>query len=96
MYGLSQRKWIAYAALGLLALGVFVYILYSFLVLPAAPPPQELPGITGRPIAGAPPGMPGGEQPPGIPPLPDLPSIAEQKLVRLTDFAVISPSLNKE
>ena len=92
----NRTKRIIYIILVLTIFGVVGFILYRLLT-PAVPSaPQAPTGITGRPIDGAlPGGAPAGERASGIPPLPDLPSIAEQKLVRLTDFAVISPSLNK-
>lgn len=89
-------KKIVYLALGVLLLAVIGFVLYRLLA-PGAPAEQGTPtSITGRPIGGAPAGgAPAGGEPTGTLPLPDLPSIAEQKLVRLTDFAVIAPSLNK-
>lgn len=96
MHNVSRTKLIAYVIIALLALGVIAFFLYRLFASPPTGLPQELPGITGRTIGGAPGGIATDEQPGGgTPPLPDLPSIAEQKLVRLTDFTVVSPSLNK-
>lgn len=92
----SRAKRIVYIILGLLALGLIAYLLYSLFAAPGETPPQELPRISGRTIGGAPEAAPAGEQPARTPPLPDIPSIAEERLVRLADFPVISPALNKD
>jgi len=92
----NRRKRIIYIILGIVVLGVIGFWLYR-LFAPAVPSaePQAPVGISGRSVAVPPTGITEEARPSGIPPLPDLPSIAEQKLIRLTDFAVISPSLNK-
>ena len=83
--------------LGIAALGVLLYVAYRALQ-PSAPAPDD----GGQTIVGgslpspAIPQAPAGGGSDGTTPLPDLPSIAEERLVRLTDFPVISPALNKD
>jgi hypothetical protein len=92
----NRTKRIIYIILGIAVLGAIGFFLYRLLVSPAAEPPADLPRISGRTIGGAPVALPPEERPAETPPLPELPSIAEERLVRLTDFPVVSPTLNKD
>ncbi len=93
----SSTKRIILILLGIIALGVLLYLAYRAL-RPSAPGPDE----GGQTIIGgslpspAVPQAPLGSDAGGVAPLPDLPSIAEERLVRLTDFPVVSPVLNKD
>lgn len=95
MTALSRTKRIVYVVVGFLVLGIVGYWLYSLFAAPEERPPEESQRVTGRTL-GLAPEAPSGEQPAETPPLPELSSIAEEKLIRLTDFAVISPTLNKD
>ena len=94
---LSRTKRIIFILIGIVLLGVLLYVGYRALQ-PTAPAPGE----DGQTIIGgslpspAVPQAPAGSNTEGIAPLPDLPSIAEERLVRLTDFPVVSPVLNKD
>ena len=97
MSDFSRTKHIVYAILGLIVLGVVLFVFYGYFFAPAAPTTTtgEQPGVRGGFGGGAPAGAPApAAQPQSVPPLPDLPSITEQRLIRLTDFSVVSPSLN--
>lgn len=94
---LPRTKRFVVLFLGVLAMGVFGYALYRWLI-PAGMVPLE----SGQTISGGSLPSPALPQPTpgaGVPetfPLPDLPSIAEERLVRLTDFPVASPALTKD
>lgn len=97
MSDFTRTKYIIYTILGVVVLGVVGVMLYRFLAPVAPQLPVEQPGVTGRPV-GAPGTTPGGGTPPttGQNPPENIPPPEEQKLVQLTDFAVIGPSLDKE
>lgn len=94
---LSRTKRIIWILLGIVVLGALGYVAYRLMLPTSAVPEEEEQVITGRPLPSpAAPQTPpdgGGE---GAIPLPDLPSIAEERLVRLTDFPVVSPALNRD
>ncbi|OHA07529.1 MAG: hypothetical protein A3B34_01085 [Candidatus Sungbacteria bacterium RIFCSPLOWO2_01_FULL_54_21] len=93
----SRTKRTIFILLGIVALGVLLYLAYRALQ-PTTPASDE----GGRTIVGgslpspAIPQTPAGSDTEGATPLPDLPSIAEDRLVRLTDYPVVSPVLNKD
>lgn len=92
----SQIRRIILILLGIVVLGVLGFLGYRALRTTPAAPQDETQTITGRslPSPAIPQVPPGGAE--GAIPLPDLPSIAEERLVRLTDFPVVSPALNKD
>ncbi len=97
MENLASTKKIIYTTLGIFILAVLLFFVYRYLVpaRPGAPTGSErvtgrLPGLTGAGELGAEPG------PEGLKPGESLETAPEQKLFRITDFPVISPSLNKE
>lgn len=97
MLDFTRTKHIIYAVLGLIALGAVGFALYGYFLAPMAPtaPAGEQPRARGGFGGGSGGVAPGAANPrPAAPPMPDLPSITEQKLIRLTDFSVVSPSLN--
>lgn len=94
---LSRTKRVIWIFLGIIALGVLAYLAYLLILPTPATPDEERQTITGRPLVSpAIPQTSGPDGRTGTIPLPDLPSIAEERLVRLTDFPVVSPSLNKD
>lgn len=94
---LSRAKRIVWILLGIVVLGVLGYAAYRALRPVPAVPEDEGQTITGRPLASpAIPQAPDQAGSAGTLPLPDLPSITEQRLVRLTDFPVVSPALNRD
>lgn len=97
MFSFTRTKYIIYAILGLIVLGAVAFVLYGYFFAPGTPlsPTGQQPGVSGGFGGGPGGGAPAGAPPaPATPPLPNLPSITEQRLVRLTDFSVVSPSLN--
>lgn len=100
MPSFARTKYIVYTILGLIVLGVVGFVIYSYVSVPTAPTTgtRQQPGVSGRPVGGLP-GTPITTTPPpetNTPAIPSLPSIAEQRLARLTDFPVVSPALNKD
>lgn len=94
---LSLTKRTIWTILGIAVLGVLGYIAYRRLLpTPVAPEEEGSRVITGRtlPSPAIPQTLP--ESGTGAIPLPDLASIAEERLVRLTDFPVVSPTLNRD
>ncbi len=95
---LASRKRIIYILILLIILGSAGFLIYRYL-LPAA---VTRPRAPGEPVTGRVPLRPGvlpTPAPPGIPPpfaTPPAEALKEARLVRLTDFAIISPSLNKK
>ncbi len=95
---LNQKKRIVYIAIALAILGALGYLAYRFLIpiLIVRPAPQGQ-----QPVSGGVPGFPtapGAEPGPGAGEPTALPGAApgtEQRLVKLTDFPVVSPGLNK-
>lgn len=100
MSNFTRTKYIVYTILGLIVLGVVGFVIYSYVsVVPATTGTQQQPGASGRPVGGLLPGTQVTTTSPlgtGTSTIPSLPSITEQKLVRLTDFPVVSPALNKD
>lgn len=94
---LSRTKRVIWILLGIILLGVLGYVAYRRLLPTPAATEESGQVITGRPLPSpATPQTlePGGSAGPA--PLPDLPSISEERLVRLTDFPVVAPALNKD
>ncbi|MBI3631220.1 MAG: PD40 domain-containing protein [Candidatus Sungbacteria bacterium] len=98
MDSLTRKKYIIYGILGVAALILIAFLVYR--ILPSGQPTvsQGQPGVSGRPTGGKAGGGtgPAPGAPPGATTTPPLPSVEQQRLVRLTDFAVISPVLNKD
>lgn len=98
MLDFTRTKHIVYAVLALIVLGVIIFVLYGYFFAPVPPTMTvgERSGVSGGFGNGSDGGAPGAATaaPAAPPPLPDLPSITEQRLIRLTDFSVVSPSLN--
>lgn len=93
----SRTKRIVWTILGIVVLGVLGYTVYRLLL-----PAPVRPGDEGQTVSGGslpspalPQPTPGAGTPETLP-LPDLPSISEDRLTRLTDFPVVSPSLTKD
>ncbi len=96
MSDFTRTKYIVYVILAVVVLGIVWFAYYRYLS-PVTPGvvPQQQPGISGKTGGGGPGAPPETNPPAATSTLPVLPSITEQKLTRLTDFSVISPSLNK-
>lgn len=94
---LAHTKRVIWILLGIIMLGVLGFFAYRALRPVPAVPTEEAQTITGGSLPSpAVPQRPTGGDEKGVLLLPDLPSIAEERLVRLTDFPVVSPALNRD
>lgn len=97
MQDLNRTKQIIYIALGILVLGLLIFFAFGYFAPVRAPSPTSRGGVTGRlpGLTGA--GELGTEpRPEELKPGESLTISPEQKLFRITDFPVISPSFNKD
>lgn len=94
MNDLTTQKRIIYIVLGIIVLGLLGFFLYRFFAPPRELPPAPQAGVTGRVQPTSPIGAEE-KRPEELRPGETIEVGPEQKLIKLTDFSVISPSLNK-
>lgn len=94
MSDLTTQKRVIYIFLGVAALGILGFLLYRFLSPQTTKPPIPEKPTTGR-IQSAPPTITEEKRPEELGPGEIIEISPEQKLTKLTDFSVVSPSLNK-
>lgn len=94
MNELKRTKLIIYFILGIMVLGLLGLLTYSRFTTTGRKPTPKGPGITGRLSDGRP--TPTEKRPEKLNLGEEFPVAAGQKLIKITDFSVVSPSLNKE
>lgn len=94
MNDLTTQKRIIYLFLGVAVLGLLGFLLYRFFSPQAVKSPVPQKPTTGR-IQPAPPTITEEKRPEELKPGEIIEVGSEQKLIKLTDFPVVSPSLNK-
>lgn len=94
MNDLTAQKRIIYIVLGIIILGFFGFLLYRFFAPQVGAPGAPQAGVTGRVQPTTPAGT-GEKRPEELQPGETIEIGPEQKLIKLTDFSIVSPSLNK-
>lgn len=94
MNDLTTQKRIIYIILGIIILGLLGFFLYRFFAPGAGAPGTPQAGVTGLVQPTTPIGA-GERRPEELQPGETIEVGPEQRLIKLTDFSVISPSLNK-
>lgn len=86
-------KQLIYIISGIILLGILGYFLYSSIKTPQKKQPEET-GVTGRFPGAAPPSLK--KEALGQPSEKEITGTPEERLIRLTDFPVVSAALNKD